>query len=80
VGPRVVLDGCGKFCPLTRIRSPDRPARSESLYRLSFPGPGIEDYKTYLIEVRSNITCSTTCKYITAATLHTLVTWFVSGI
>jgi hypothetical protein len=23
----------------TRIRSPDRPARSESLYRLSYPGP-----------------------------------------
>jgi hypothetical protein len=25
--------------PSTRIRSPDRPARSESLYRLSYPGP-----------------------------------------
>ena len=25
--------------PPTRIRSPDRPARSESLYRLSYPGP-----------------------------------------
>ena len=24
---------------LTGIRSPDRPARSESLYRLSYPGP-----------------------------------------
>jgi len=24
---------------LTEIRSPDRPARSESLYRLSYPGP-----------------------------------------
>ena len=23
----------------TRIRSPDRPARTESLYRLSYPGP-----------------------------------------
>ena len=23
----------------TEIRSPDRPARSESLYRLSYPGP-----------------------------------------
>ena len=23
----------------TGIRSPDRPARSESLYRLSYPGP-----------------------------------------
>jgi hypothetical protein len=28
-----------KISPLTRIRSPDRPVRSESLYRLSYPGP-----------------------------------------
>jgi hypothetical protein len=31
----VVLDGCGKYRP-TRIRSPDRRDRSESLYRLSY--------------------------------------------
>ena len=37
VGPRVGLDGYGKCCP-TGIRSPDRPARSESLYRLSYRG------------------------------------------
>jgi len=29
---------------------------------------------------RNNITCSTNCKYRTAATLHTLEKWFVSGI
>ena len=29
---------------------------------------------------RNNITCSTNCKYRTAATLYTLQTWFVSGI
>ena len=29
---------------------------------------------------RNNITCSTDCKYRTAATLCTVVTWFVSGI
>jgi hypothetical protein len=28
-----------KFRPTTGIRSPDRPARSESLYRLSYTGP-----------------------------------------
>jgi hypothetical protein len=28
----------GKFRP-TSFRSPDRPARSESLYGLSYPGP-----------------------------------------
>jgi len=30
VGPRAVLDRCRKSCP-TGIRSPDRPARSQSL-------------------------------------------------
>jgi hypothetical protein len=38
VGPRAGLDVCEKFVP-TEIRSPDRPARSQSLYRLSYPGP-----------------------------------------
>jgi hypothetical protein len=37
VGTRVGLDRCGKSRP-TGIRSPDLPARSESLYRLSYPG------------------------------------------
>jgi hypothetical protein len=36
VGPRAGLDRCGKSRP-TGIRSPDRPARSQSLYRLSYP-------------------------------------------
>ena len=39
VGPRAGLDRCGKPHPPTGIRSPDRPARSQSLYRLSSPGP-----------------------------------------
>ena len=33
MGPRAGLDGCGKS--RLGIRSPDRPARSEWLYRLS---------------------------------------------
>jgi hypothetical protein len=36
VGPRADLDSCGKS-RLHRDWSPDRPARSESLYRLSYP-------------------------------------------
>ena len=36
VGPRAGLDG-RKFSSPIRIRSPDRPARSQSLYRLSYP-------------------------------------------
>jgi hypothetical protein len=34
--PRAGLDVCEKSCP-TGIRSPHRPARRESLYRLSYP-------------------------------------------
>jgi hypothetical protein len=37
VGPAAGLDRCGISRP-TGIRSPDLPARSESLYRLSYPG------------------------------------------
>ena len=38
-GPRAGLDGCEKSRPPPiGIRSPDRRARSESLYRLSYPG------------------------------------------
>jgi hypothetical protein len=38
VCPRACLDGCRKS-PRTGIRSPDRPACSESLYRLPNPAP-----------------------------------------
>jgi len=38
VDPRAILDGCGNLVP-TGIRSPDRPVRSEWLYRLNYPGP-----------------------------------------
>jgi hypothetical protein len=41
VGPRAGLDGCGKSRP-RRDSIPDRPARSESLYRLSYLGPFIK--------------------------------------
>ena len=37
VGPSVGLDRCGKYT--TGRRSPDPPAHTESLYRLSYPGP-----------------------------------------
>ena len=39
LGPRVGLDGCVKSRPPTGIRSPDRRARSQSLYRLSYRAP-----------------------------------------
>ena len=40
MGPRAGLVGCEKFRPPpTGIRSPDRPARRETLYRLRTPIP-----------------------------------------
>ena len=40
-GPQGRSGRVRKTSPPTGIRSPDRPARSESLYRLSYPGPHI---------------------------------------
>jgi hypothetical protein len=47
VRPRAGLDGYGISRP-NGIRSPDRPARSESLYRLSYPGPPKSTNFTYI--------------------------------
>jgi len=44
VGPMAGLDGCGKFRLPIGIRSAVGPARSESLYLLSYPGPHIPAY------------------------------------
>jgi hypothetical protein len=38
--PGTVWEGAENLAP-TGIRSPDRPARSESLYRLSYPSPSL---------------------------------------
>ena len=38
-GPQVRSGRVQKISPPTGIRLPDRPARSESLYRLSYRGP-----------------------------------------
>ena len=38
-GPQGQSGRTRKISPPTGIRSPDRPVRSESLYRLSYPGP-----------------------------------------
>jgi len=52
VGPRAGLDRFGKSrLPPTSIRSPDRPARSHSLYRLSYRGPQNKYvYEAYYLE------------------------------
>jgi len=46
--PGLVLTGAENLAP-TGIRSPDRSSRSESLYRLSYPGPAqyvLDEFKT----------------------------------
>ena len=42
-GPRRRSGRVRKISPPTGIRSPDRPARSKLLYRLSYPGPQKKD-------------------------------------
>jgi hypothetical protein len=44
VGPRTGLEGVENLAP-TGVRSPDLPARSKSLYRLSYPGLPIRSTK-----------------------------------
>ena len=50
-GPQGRPGRARKISPPTGIRSPDRPARSKSLYRLSYPGPPSEQglYKVQTI-------------------------------
>ena len=51
--PGPVRTGAENLAP-TGIRSPDRPARSESLYRLSYPGPIINLYCTKILKLFSS--------------------------
>ena len=48
-GPQGRSGQVWKISPLTGIRSPDRSARSESLYRLSYPPPLMYSRKLYVI-------------------------------
>jgi hypothetical protein len=55
--PKPVWMGAGYLAP-TEIRSPDRPARSESLYRLTYPGPStrrmhekVRNLKQFLVAI-----------------------------
>jgi hypothetical protein len=53
------LDRSEKSHP-TGIRSPDRPARSESLYRLSYPGPLIVALHRQICPVHQVVRCGGT--------------------
>jgi hypothetical protein len=60
VGPRAGLGGFGKSRS-TGIRSPDRPARSDALYRLSYPGP--PNINDVYVKVKVKLSLSTPCRY-----------------
>ena len=69
VGPRAGLDGCGKSRP-QRDLIPDRPARSESLYRLSCPGPHANIHNDIIFRTCTmRSVCITTVKIIRFVTL-----------
>ena len=51
--PGPVWTGAENLAP-NGIRSPDRPACSESLYRLRYPGPNFDKYKILRFEVVEN--------------------------
>jgi hypothetical protein len=53
VGPRAGLDRCGKSHP-TGIRSPDLPARSESLYRLGAIHKLRDIYESFCVSLHEN--------------------------
>ena len=55
MGPRAGLDRCGKSRP-TGIRSPHRPPRSQSLYRLS--------YRAHIGIYRPTLMLSVSCKQV----------------
>ena len=55
MGPRDGLDGCGKSRP-TGIPFPDRPSRSMSLYRLSYP-KNVNRYLWFSIYCRDSKYC-----------------------
>ena len=51
VGPRAGSGQGWKISPPTGIRSPDRPARGESLYRLSYHGPSFMFEGTFIFDI-----------------------------
>ena len=45
LGLEAGLGGCGKSLPPIGVRTPDHPARSESLYRLRYAGRNLHTFK-----------------------------------
>ena len=64
--PEPVWTGAENFAPPTGIRSPDRPARSESLYRLSYRGSELRQTNTmqYILVGLAHLSYSFTFRFI----------------
>ena len=54
-GPQGRSGRLWKISPPTEIRSPDRPARSESLYRLSYPGPAFKTVLAFKVKMTLDV-------------------------
>jgi len=63
--PGPVWTGAENISP-TGIRSPDRPARSQSLYRLSYPAHGIPGATFQVLPNRCNVMCVCVCVCVCA--------------
>ena len=64
--PRTRLNRCGSLA-LTGIRSPDRPARSQSLYRVRYPAHFVTSELLKTEPIRKNI-CKDTRGVLSAVT------------
>jgi hypothetical protein len=73
VGPRAGLNRCGKSPPPTGIRYPDRSARSQSLYRLSYPA-------TIIIIIIINVDIEASNKWLTSTDLFAETEGFLTSI
>jgi hypothetical protein len=83
VGSRASLDTCGKSRPPpTGIRSPARPARSQSLYRIRYPAHNVHILitlylaATFVVAFMSSSVCSHPWHYISIIT----TTWIVADV
>jgi hypothetical protein len=78
VGPMASMDGRGKSGP-HRNSTPDRPTRSASLYRLSYPGPSVQRGSTKYIRTASLNSGNYihTRFYVRTATLNKIKHWQV---
>jgi hypothetical protein len=69
MGPSAGLDGTGKSHPPIGIRSPDLPARTKSLYRLSYPGPP-KSYRLIIVRCLRSLVFTNFRLLVLASHLH----------